>query len=72
MNKEAPHEKPAISGTADILAGLAAPVLFVVTDSFLHVGAHLREGVVVLSLLYLAAGLLRGTGAPDNVWLKSL
>jgi len=60
------------SGTADILAGLASLVLFVVTDSFLHVGADLREGVVVLSLLYLAAGLLRGTGRPDNAWLKGL
>jgi thiol-disulfide isomerase/thioredoxin len=61
-----------ISGTADILAGLAAFVLFVVADSFLHVAADLREAVVVLSLMYLAVGLLRGTGRPDNVWLKGL
>ena len=61
-----------ISGTADILAGLAALVLFVVADSFLHVAADLRVGVVVLSLLCLAAGLLRGTGRPDNAWLKGL
>jgi thiol-disulfide isomerase/thioredoxin len=61
-----------ISGTADILAGLAAFVLFVVADSFLHVAADLREAVVVLSLMYLAMGLLRGTGRPDNAWLKGL
>ncbi len=61
-----------ISGTADILAGLAAFVLFVVADSFLHVAADLREAVVVLSLMYLAVGLLRGTGRPDNAWLKGL
>lgn len=61
-----------ISGTADILAGLAAFVLFVVADSFLHVAADLREAVVVLSLMYLAVGLLRGTSRPDNAWLKGL
>jgi thiol-disulfide isomerase/thioredoxin len=61
-----------ISGTADILAGLVAFVLFVVADSFLHVASDLREAVVVLSLLYLAVGLLRGTGRPDNAWLKGL
>jgi thiol-disulfide isomerase/thioredoxin len=61
-----------ISGTADILAGLAAFVLFVVADSFLHVAADLREAVIVLSLMYLAVGLLRGTGPPDSAWLKGL
>ena len=61
-----------ISGTADILAGLAAFVLFVFADSFLHVAADLREAVVVLSLMFLAVGLLRGTGRPDNAWLKGL
>ncbi|HYL72558.1 MAG TPA: TlpA disulfide reductase family protein [Bryobacteraceae bacterium] len=61
-----------VSGIADILAGLAAFVLFVVADSFLHVAADLREALVVLSLMYLAVGLLRGTGRPDNVWLKGL
>src|ERR1700693_3273728 len=61
-----------ISGTADILAGLAAFVLFAVADSFLHVAADLREAVIVLSLVYLAAGLLRGTGRPDSAWLKGL
>lgn len=61
-----------ISGAADILAGLATLVLFVVTDGFLHVGADLREGVVVLSLLCLAAGLLRGTGRPESAWLRGL
>jgi len=61
-----------IAGAADILAGLAALVLFVVIDSFLHVGADLREGVVILSILCLAAGLLRGTGRPENAWLRGL
>lgn len=61
-----------ISGTADILAGLAALVLFVVADGFLHVGADLREGVVVLSLLCLAAGFLRGAGRPEKAWLRGL
>ena len=61
-----------VSSAADILAGLSALVLFVVTDSFLHVGADLREGVVVLSLLCLAAGLLRGTGRPKSAWTKGL
>lgn len=61
-----------VSGAADVLAGLAALVLFLVTDSFLHVGADLREGVVVLSLLYLSTGLLRGSGRPENAWLRGL
>jgi len=37
-----------VSGAADVLAGLAALVLFLVTDSFLHVGADrlsLLDGV---------------------------
>ena len=61
-----------ISGAADILAGLAALILFLVTDSILHVGADFRQGVIVLSLLCLAAGLLRGTGRPENTWLRGL
>jgi thiol-disulfide isomerase/thioredoxin len=61
-----------VSGAVDILAGLAALVLFVAADGFLHVGADFREAVFVLALLYLAAGLLRGSGRPGNVWLKGL
>ncbi len=61
-----------ISGGADIFTGLAALTLFVVADSIFHVAADFREGVIVLSLLYLAAGLLRGTGWPENAWLRGL
>jgi thiol-disulfide isomerase/thioredoxin len=61
-----------LSGAFDILAGLAALVLFVAADGFLHVGADFREAVVVLALLSLAAGLLRGSGRPANAWLKGL
>ena len=61
-----------VSGAVDILAGLATLVLFVVADSVLHVGADFREAVGVLALLCLAAGLLRGSGRPGNVWLKGL
>ena len=41
------------SGAADILTGLAALVLFVVGDNYLHLGADLRTTVIVLALLYL-------------------
>lgn len=61
-----------VSGTADILAGLAALFLFVVIDSFVHVGADLRQGVVALALLCAAAGLARGAGQPENAWVKGL
>jgi len=61
-----------LSGAVDILAGLAALVLFVAADGFLHVGADFREAVVVLALLSLAAGLVRGSGRPANAWLKGL
>jgi thiol-disulfide isomerase/thioredoxin len=61
-----------LSGAVDILAGLATLVLFVAADGFLHVGADFREAVVVLALLSLAAGLLRGSGQPGNAWLKGL
>ena len=61
-----------ISGAVDILAGLAALVLFVAADGFLHVGADFREAVAVLALLSLAAGLVRGSGRPANAWLKGL
>ena len=61
-----------ISGAADILAGLAALALFVVADIYLHVGADLREGLIVLAVLGIAAGLLRGSGRPRNTWWKGL
>jgi len=61
-----------LSGAVDILAGLATLVLFAAADSFLHVGADFREAVVVLALLSLAAGFLRGSGRPGNAWLKGL
>ena len=61
-----------VSGAADILAGLAALVVFVLTDGFIHVAADFREAVLVLSVLCLSAGLLRGNGRPVNAWLKGL
>jgi thiol-disulfide isomerase/thioredoxin len=61
-----------ISVVADILAGLVALVLFVLGDSYFHVGADLRIGVVTLAILYLFAGLVRGQGRPGNAWLKGL
>jgi thiol-disulfide isomerase/thioredoxin len=61
-----------VSGAADILAGLAALVVFFVTDGFIHVAADLREAVLVLSVLCLLAGLLRAKGQPLNAWLKGL
>jgi len=61
-----------VSGAADILAGLAALVVFFLTDGFIHVAADLREAVLVLSVLCVSAGLLRGNGRPVNAWLKGL
>jgi len=61
-----------VSGAADILAGLAALVVFFLADGFIHVAADLREAVLVLSVLCLSAGLLRGNGRPVNAWLKGL
>ena len=61
-----------VSGTVDILAGLAALVVFVLTDGFIHVAADFREAVLVLAVLCLSAGLLRGNGRPVNAWLKGL
>ncbi len=61
-----------VSGAVDILAGLAALALFVAADNFLHVGADFREAVVVLALLYIAVGLLRGAGRPGTAWQKGL
>ncbi len=59
-----------ISIVADILTGLAALVLFVLGDTYFHVAADLRMGVVVIAVLYLCVGLARGQGRPENVWLK--
>jgi len=56
----------------DVLTGLTAMVLFVLTDAFIHVGADLRVGVVVLAALYFCAGLTRGNTRPANPWLKGL
>ena len=61
-----------ISAVADVLMGLGGLVLFVLGDSYLHVGADLRVAVVVLAAVYLCAGLVRGNGPPRNVLLKGL
>lgn len=61
-----------ISVIADILAGLAVVVLFALGDAYLHVGADFRVAVVVLAVLYLCAGFIRGHGSPENAWLKGL
>ena len=61
-----------VSGTVDILAGLAALVVFLLADGFIHVAADLRGAVLALSVLCLSAGLLRGNGRPVNAWLKGL
>jgi thiol-disulfide isomerase/thioredoxin len=61
-----------VSGAADILAGLAVLVVFFLTDGFIHVAADFREAVLVLSVLCLFAGFLRGNGRPVNAWLKGL
>jgi len=57
---------------ADLLAGFAALVLFVLADSFVHVGADLRAAVLVVGALYFCAGLARGNTGPANAWLKGL
>ena len=61
-----------LSGAADVLAGLAALLVFFLTDGFIHVASDFREAVLVLSVLCLSAGLLRGNGRPANAWLKGL
>ena len=57
---------------SDVLSGLAAMVLFVLADSFVHVGADLRVGVVVVGALYCCAGFTRGRTGPANAWMKGL
>ena len=61
-----------VSGAADILAGLAVLAVLFLADGFVHVAADFREFVLVLSVLCLSAGLLRGNGGPGNAWLKGL
>src|ERR1700722_10567145 len=56
----------------DILTGLVAMVLFLLTDGFLHVAADTRTGVIVIAALYFCAGLLRGKTTPVNAWVKGL
>jgi len=56
----------------DILTGLAAMLLFILTDGFLHVGADSRIGVIVIAALYFCAGLSRGNTTPVNAWVKGL
>ncbi len=51
-----------VSGAADILAGIAVLLSFVLSDVFIHVAADFREAVLVLSVLCLSPGLLRGNG----------
>ena len=58
------------SGAADILTGLGALALFLVTEALLHVGGDLRAALFVLAILYLCAGYLRGRGRPRNTWWK--
>src|ERR1700722_11172427 len=56
----------------DILTGLVAMVLFLLTDGFFHVAADTRTGVIVIAALYFCAGLLRGRTTPVNAWVKGL
>ena len=56
----------------DILTGLAAMMLFLLTDAFLHVAADTRIGVIVIAALYFCAGLSRGNATPVNPWVKGL
>src|ERR1035441_3087048 len=60
------------SGAADIATGLAALALFVLGDNYLHLGADLRTTLIVLALLCLCAGLVRGHSRPESAWLKGL
>lgn len=61
-----------LSVVADVLTGSAVLVLFVVGDTYFHIAADLRTGVVALALLCLVAGFVRGRGRPENAWLKGL
>lgn len=61
-----------ISLIADVFAGLAALLLFFLADGYFHVASDLRMAVLSLAVLYLAAGLLRSRGRPENAWLKGL
>ena len=61
-----------VSIIADILAGLAVVALFALGDAYLRVGADFRVAVVVLAVLYLCAGFIRGQSYPENAWVKGL
>ncbi|MGA9355669.1 MAG: redoxin family protein [Terriglobales bacterium] len=61
-----------VSLVADVFAGVAALLLFFLADGYVHVAADLRMAVAGLAVLYLAAGILRGRGRPENIWLKGL
>jgi hypothetical protein len=61
-----------LRGLTDILVGLVTLALFLAIDSYLHVAADMRKGLIVLAILCLAAGFLRGLGAPASTLLKAL
>jgi hypothetical protein len=61
-----------LSGFTDILVGLVPLALFVAIDSYLHVGADMRKAMLMLAILCLGAGFLRGLGAPASTLLKAL
>lgn len=61
-----------LSGFTDILVGLVPLALFVAIDSYLLVGADMRKAMLVLAILCLEAGFLRGLGAPASTLLKAL
>jgi thiol-disulfide isomerase/thioredoxin len=59
-------------GIVDLLTGLAALFLFLLADTFLHIGADLRSALVSIGVLYLGAGLVRGRVPPAGAWRKGL
>jgi thiol-disulfide isomerase/thioredoxin len=61
-----------VSVVADILTGLAAFLLFILGDAFIHLAADLRLCILTLAVLFLAAGFVRGQGRPGNCWLKGI
>ena len=65
-------KKTLISIVADVVAGIAALTLFVLGDSFLHVGADLRVAVLLLGALFLCAGFVRGGSRPRSPLLKGI
>ena len=65
-------KKTLISIVADVVAGIAVLTLFVLGDSFLHVGADLRVAVLLLGALFLCAGFVRGGSRPRSPLLKGI